>query len=92
MTIAITDYKKLPLTPKEKKQIEAVMFSWRGVYPTTQKMEDTPRNVEILSKMIAWEANNPAGPRAQILTRLHMRLNAMRNRLEFATLGQYATR
>lgn len=86
------DYKRLVVSKTMYLELEPKMESWRTVYASIKDMKDLKTNVEELCDMLAWECKNPNGPRSQIITRLHMRLNAMRGRLEFAELAQHAVK
>lgn len=89
----LTDFKQIEITPKERKFLAPHMHSWRSIYPLSAELEDTQKSLGILEKMLAYEVQvTEGGARKQVLTRLHMRLNAMRNRMEFVKLEKHAVR
>jgi hypothetical protein len=90
--VDVKDYFAVELSRVQREILEPKMTSWRTVYDHTHLMDDSSGNLKQLGLMLAWELHNPDGPRAQILTRLHMRINAMRQRLEYSTVIKRATR
>jgi hypothetical protein len=88
----VKDYSAVELSRIQKQNLTPKMASWRTVYDQTHLLEDSSHNLKQLGLMLAWEIKNPDGPRSQILTRLHMRINAMRQRLEFNAVIKHAAR
>lgn len=88
----VTNYATLAPTSASKKRLNSALVSWRKVYAHIRDMDDSEKNLKELSEMLALEMSNPDGGRHQILTRLHMRINAMRQRLEYAKVMKHAVR
>lgn len=88
----VVDYKKVEVPKGMKPVVVKQLQSWRTVHPVLKAMEDSPKNLTHLSCLLAEELRNPAGPRAQIMTRLHQRINAMRQRMELAKVVIHAKR
>lgn len=86
------DYSAIQLPTSKRTKMEPVMRSWKTVYKEIRLMRDSESNLAVLSEMLAYELDNDMGPRAQVLTRLHMRINAMRQRLEYSKIIQNAKR
>lgn len=75
------------ITPKP---IQAVMTSWRSVYPAIKELKDSEASLKKLSSMLAYEISRGAEARGQILARIHMRINAMRYRMELNEIFKVA--
>lgn len=88
----VVKYSEHKLNNPQRAELDSVMRSWRTVYARTHTLEDSEENVKLLGQMLVYEATNPNGPRAQVMTRVHMRLNAMRQRLEYSHLISRAKR
>ena len=76
------DFSRIRLSPKDRTELATVVLSWRSVWSTIKTMPDDADSIEKLAKMLAFEARNPNGPRVQIISRLHGRINGMRQRIE----------
>jgi 16S rRNA U1498 N3-methylase RsmE len=87
-----TDFKTVKLTGAQKKVISPMMQSWRSVYPEIKDLEDSNASINMLMRMLVSEMANKEGPRLQLMTRLHMRINAMRQRMEIAQVNSAAKR
>lgn len=81
MTVAIIDYKKIVVPPSTKKKLQPALSSWRSMHPYIIGIKDTAKNLDMLSALLSLELNSPR-PREQIITRLHMKISAMRRELE----------
>lgn len=86
------NYQRLVLTPAQFKSVLPTLTSWRTVYPVIKDLPDSDASLKKLAHMLAVEMQNKNGPRSQILTRLHMRINAMRQRIEVAQITKAAKR
>jgi hypothetical protein len=87
-----TDYSKIKITRVRQGELAAALHSWRTVYRAIKDLDDSDESLHYLADMLACEVRNPDGPRLQIMTRLHMRINAMRQRLEYNSVLETATR
>lgn len=92
MLMEVAQYQKMSLSGKKVKDLASIMTSWRTVYAAMSELEDSTESLDRLAEMLAWESHNKDGPRYQLLSRIHMRLNAMRQRLEHAELLKVAKR
>lgn len=77
-----TQYGNLKLSRKVKAELDETMRSWRTVYDAIAVLDDTKPNLERLTDMLVYEVHN-GSPRPQLIVRLHMRINRMRQRLEY---------
>ena len=84
-----TDYLQLQLTPAARAEFAAAMHSWRTMHPEIRSFPDSNESLTKLATMVALELTRDP-PRHQILARLHMRINAMRQRMELASIGEAA--
>ena len=84
MLTQVLDFCSVKLTPALKKELTPLMISWRTVHTSIRDMDDSTENLDQLARMLAFEAQSDE-PRVQLVTRLHGRLNAMRQRMEFNT-------
>lgn len=88
----VVHYPKIKLEKSQKADMTALMSSWRTVYAAIKDMPDSVENLDKLAEMLAWESQNPAGPRKHLLDRLHMKINSMRQRMEYVNLLKVAKR
>lgn len=89
----LLDYTKLkPGSATKLRTLKSKMTSWRTVHASISDMKDTPSNLETLSLLLGIEATEPSLGRQQIMSRLHMRINGMRQRLEYNKLLRYVKR
>lgn len=82
----------LEIPPRLVDRLKIKIQSWNNLHPVLRSMKDSNRSLTALAYLIALEMQNPDGPRDHILRRLHMRLNAMRQRMEIKQIEAVATR
>lgn len=86
-----TVYSKIRLTSKDKTSLAPAVASWRSLHNEIKGLPDSNDSLTRLAQMMALElARDGDGPRAQLLARLHMRINAMRQRMEVDGIEQAA--
>lgn len=81
-TMNSINYSKIKFNAIKKAELDATMRSWRIIYDATSDMPDDEPSLAKLVDMLVYEMHNDA-PRAMILVRLHMRINRMRQRIEY---------
>lgn len=77
-----TVYSKLTLPPKTRKALAPAMASWRSLHKEIRHLPDSNESLTTLAQMMVLEIHREGGAREQLLGRLHMRINAMRQRME----------
>jgi len=82
------DFETIKVNAQERTLINSINTGWMRLYGYMQKLEDNPKSLDLLAKILAVELNG--NPRRIILTRVHMRYCAMRQRLEFAKIARKA--
>ena len=80
--MAAIDYAAIPLSAGQRMSLAPIPVSWRTLYPVMKELVNSNASLAMLGTLIACELQNAEGPRQQILGRIHMRINAMRQRLE----------
>lgn len=79
------NFEKIKLPSQKQAALARDMTSWKNVYTAIAKLPQSDKSLTELSEMIAFEMRRDA-PRAQLLARLHMRLNNMRSKMEYERL------
>lgn len=86
----VVDYKNMRLTAAQRKALALVMGSWRSVHVQMRVLDESIKSLNTLATMLAYELQSTA-PRHQLITRIHMRINAIRQRMEYAMAIKHAT-
>lgn len=83
--IHAVDYSKVKVSKARAEQLADVISSWRTLWTAIKDLEESNDNLTYLSELLVCEARNP-DLRADMLSRLHMRINGMRQRMEIASV------
>lgn len=73
-------------TKAQAAAVEETLTSWRTVHPAMSALDDSEKSIKVLTDWLDAEMAKGGEARPQILSRIHMRISAMRYRLELNTI------